>query len=77
VAAAKKASTKRWLHSNEETSSKNKKEIKWSLILEPIDTETLELIHGLTSQQLKSKVVFHTERAISDLDKTSISQWVP
>jgi hypothetical protein len=28
---------------------------------EPINTETLELIHGLTSQQLGSKVVFHTK----------------
>jgi hypothetical protein len=40
--------------------------------LEPINTETLELIHGLTSQQLGSKVVFH-ERAISDLDKINIA----
>jgi hypothetical protein len=40
--------------------------------LEPINTETLELIHGLTSQQLGSKVVF-IQRAISDLDKINIS----
>jgi hypothetical protein len=40
--------------------------------LEPINTETLELIHGLTSQQLGAKL-FSYERAISDLDKINIA----
>jgi hypothetical protein len=48
-----------------------KKEIKWSLILEPINTETLEFIR-LTSQQLGSKVVFHTKEQ-PDLDKINIA----
>jgi hypothetical protein len=33
---------------------------------EPINTETLELIHGLTSQQLGSKVVFIQEQFRKD-----------
>jgi hypothetical protein len=37
-----------------------KKEIKWSLILEPINTETLELIHGLTLSSWEQSC-FHTK----------------
>jgi hypothetical protein len=48
--------------SSEETSSKktcSKKRNKMEFdFLEPINTETLELIHGLTSQQLGSKLFF-------------------
>ena len=41
--------------------------------LEPIDTETFELIQGLTSQQLGSKVVFHTRDQFPDLNKVNIA----
>jgi arginase family enzyme len=41
--------------------------------LEPIDTETFELIQGLTSQQLGSKVVFHTQDQFPDLNKVNIA----
>jgi hypothetical protein len=73
--AAKKHQLKAVAKTKEETSSKktcSKKEIKWSLILEPINTETLELIHGLTSQQL-GESCFSYERAIPDLDKINIA----
>jgi hypothetical protein len=51
-------------------SKRNKMEFDF---FEPIDTETLELIHGLTSQQLGSKVVFHTKEQFPDLDKINIA----
>jgi hypothetical protein len=59
-APAKKAVAKT---NSEETSSKKKtcskkKEIKWSLIFEPINTETLELIHGLTLSSWGAKLFF-------------------
>jgi arginase family enzyme len=41
--------------------------------LEPIDTEILELVQGLTSQQLGSKVVFHTKDQFPDLNKINIA----
>ena len=41
--------------------------------LEPIDAETFELIQGLTSQQLGSKVVFHTRDQFPDLNKVNIA----
>jgi arginase family enzyme len=41
--------------------------------LEPIDTETLELINGLTSQQLGSKIVFHTKDQFPELSKINIA----
>jgi arginase family enzyme len=41
--------------------------------LVPIDTEALELIQGLTSQQLGRKVVFHTKEQFPDLDKINIA----
>jgi hypothetical protein len=40
--------------------------------LEPINTETLELIHGLTFSSWGAKLFF-IQRAISDLDKINIS----
>jgi hypothetical protein len=70
---AKKTPKKKWLlkkapakkavakTNSEETSSKKtskKKEIKWSLIFEPINTETLELIHGLTLSSWGAKLFF-------------------
>jgi arginase family enzyme len=41
--------------------------------LEPIDTEIVELIQGLTSQQLGSKIVFHTKDQFPDLNKINIA----
>jgi arginase family enzyme len=41
--------------------------------LEPVDTEILELVQGLTSQQLGSKVVFHTKDQFPDLNKINIA----
>ncbi|SDZ95441.1 Arginase family enzyme [Flavobacterium gillisiae] len=41
--------------------------------LEAVDTEILELIQGLTSQQLGSKVVFHTKDQFPDLNKINIA----
>jgi arginase family enzyme len=41
--------------------------------LVPIDTEALELIQALTSQQLGRKVVFHTKEQFPDLDKINIA----
>ena len=41
--------------------------------LEPIDSEILELVQGLTSQQLGSKVVFHTKDQFPDLNKIYIA----
>ncbi|CAM2789400.1 formimidoylglutamase [Flavobacterium frigoris] len=41
--------------------------------LEPVDTEILELVQGLTSQQLGSKVVFHTKNQFPDLNKINIA----
>jgi arginase family enzyme len=41
--------------------------------LEPIDTEIVELIQGLTSQQLGSKIVFHTKDQFPDLNKVNIA----
>jgi arginase family enzyme len=41
--------------------------------LEPINSEILELVQGLTSQQLGSKIVFHTKDQFPDLDKINIA----
>lgn len=41
--------------------------------LEPIDTEILEIVQGLTSQQLGSKIVFHTKDQFPDLNKVNIA----
>ncbi|TDE06249.1 formimidoylglutamase [Flavobacterium hiemivividum] len=41
--------------------------------LKPIDTEILELVQGLTSQQLGSKIVFHTKDQFPDLNKINIA----
>jgi arginase family enzyme len=41
--------------------------------LEPIDTEILEMVQGLTSQQLGSKIVFHTKDQFPDLNKINIA----
>lgn len=41
--------------------------------LEPIDTEILEMLQGLTSQQLGSKIVFHTKDQFPDLNKINIA----
>ena len=41
--------------------------------LEPVDTEILELVQGLTSQQLGSKVVFHTKNQFPDLNRINIA----
>jgi hypothetical protein len=59
-APAKKAVAKKPAAKKPAVKPVAKKEIKWSLILEPINTETLELIHGLTSQQLGVSC-FHTK----------------
>jgi len=41
--------------------------------LRPIDNEIFEMIKGFTSQQLGSKVVFHTKEQFPDLNKISIA----
>ncbi|NGY36128.1 formimidoylglutamase [Flavobacterium sp. XN-5] len=41
--------------------------------LKPNDTEILELVQGLTSQQLGSKIVFHTKDQFPDLNKINIA----
>jgi arginase family enzyme len=41
--------------------------------LKPLDNEILELIKGFSSQQLGSKVVFHTEKDFPDLNKIKIA----
>jgi arginase family enzyme len=41
--------------------------------LEPIDNEILDLVQGLTSQQLGSKMVFHTKDQFPNLDKINIA----
>ncbi|MEZ7500613.1 formimidoylglutamase [Flavobacterium sp. Arc3] len=41
--------------------------------LEAVDNEILELVQGLTSQQLGSKVVFHTKDQLPDLNKINIA----
>ena len=41
--------------------------------LEPVDHGILNLIEGLTSQQLGSKVVFHTKEQFPDLNKINIA----
>ncbi|MGO4821378.1 MULTISPECIES: formimidoylglutamase [unclassified Flavobacterium] len=41
--------------------------------LRPIDNEIFEMVKGFTSQQLGSKVVFHTKEQFPDLNKISIA----
>jgi hypothetical protein len=41
--------------------------------LNPINNNTLELVKALTSQQLGSKVVFHTQEQFPNLDKVNIA----
>ena len=41
--------------------------------LKPVDEEVLEYVNGLTSQQLGSKIVFHTEKQFPDLNKIAIA----
>ncbi|WP_016989277.1 formimidoylglutamase [Flavobacterium sp. ACAM 123] len=41
--------------------------------LEPIDNEILDLIQGMTSQQLGSKIVLHTTEQFPDLEKINIA----
>ena len=41
--------------------------------LKPIDDEIQEFINGLTSQQLGSKIVFHTNEQFPDLEKIKIA----
>ena len=41
--------------------------------LKPLDNENLEIIKGFSSQQLGSKVVFHTEKDFPDLNKIKIA----
>lgn len=41
--------------------------------LKPIDDEILTYVNGLTSQQLGSKIVFHTEKQFPDLDQIKIA----
>src|SRR3990167_1493724 len=41
--------------------------------LAPLDKEILSYIHGLSSQQLGSKVVLHTDDQFPDLDKIKIA----
>ena len=41
--------------------------------LQPIDDEILEYISGLTSQQLGSKIVLHTDEQFPDLNKIKIA----
>jgi len=41
--------------------------------LKPLDNEILQLIKGLSSQQLGSKVAFHTTEDFPDLDKIKIA----
>jgi arginase family enzyme len=41
--------------------------------LKPIDDEVLAYVNGLSSQQLGSKIVFHTGRQFPDLDKVKIA----
>lgn len=41
--------------------------------LAPLDKEILSFIHGLSSQQLGSKVVLHTDDQFPDLDKIKIA----
>jgi hypothetical protein len=49
-----------------------KKRNKMEFDFEPINTETLELIHGLTLSSWGAKL-FSYERAIPDLDKINIA----
>ena len=41
--------------------------------LKPLDNDILEFIEGFSSQQLGSKVVFHTEKDFPDLNKIKIA----
>lgn len=41
--------------------------------LQPVDADLMRYIHGLTSQHLGSKVVFHTDQDFPDLDKVKIA----
>lgn len=41
--------------------------------LKPLDNEILEIVKGFSSQQLGSKVVFHTEEDFPDLNKIKIA----
>ena len=41
--------------------------------LKPLDNEILQLINGFSSQQLGSKVVFHTAESFPDLNKIKIA----
>lgn len=41
--------------------------------LKPLDNEILEIIKGFSSQQLGSKVVFHTAEEFPDLNKVSLA----
>jgi arginase family enzyme len=41
--------------------------------LKPLDNEILQLINGFSSQQLGSKVVFHTSESFPDLNKIKIA----
>ncbi|MFQ3173667.1 MAG: hypothetical protein ACI8W0_000764, partial [Flavobacterium sp.] len=41
--------------------------------LKPIDSDTLEEIKKLSSQQLGSKIVFHTDEQFPDLNKVNIA----
>jgi arginase family enzyme len=41
--------------------------------LKPVDDEILEYINGLTSQQLGSKIVLHTQEQFPDLNKIKIA----
>ncbi len=41
--------------------------------LKPLDNENFDFIEGLSSQQLGSKVVFHTEKDFPDLNKIKIA----
>ena len=41
--------------------------------LQPVDSEILQFVEGLTSQHLGSKVVFHTKEQFPDLNKIKIA----
>ena len=41
--------------------------------LAPVDTEILDFISGLSSQQLGSKIVLHTEKQFPDVNKIKIA----
>ena len=41
--------------------------------LKPLDNEILQFIKEFSSQQLGSKVVFHTDKDFPDLDKIKIA----